>query len=304
MIKDTDGNEADSFTAPSGDQQHRRAGSEKTRTHVQTPGSLNLARHESGKLSASWDAPASGPTPTGYTVQWKESGDDWAVKADVSEANIKGASHVITGLTDGTEYAVRVIARKGDDDSDPSGEITGTPRETAAPTVSSAAVDGTTLTITFSEGLTDSPAPATTTFTVTVGGNGRGVDVVTVSGSTVTLTLASAVSSGDQVTVDYTLPTDQAAARLKDLNDNPSESFSGQQVTNNTVASLPAGNPVTVADFDDNGLETVVLASFDAGGDTTLYSASDSRWGASGSLVGGDVNLDDETRILRVMAAQ
>ena len=56
-----------------------------------------------------------------------------------------------------------------------------------------------------------------------------------------------------------------------------------------------------VADFDDSGLETVVLASFDAGGDTTLYSASDSRWGASGSLVGGDVNLDDDTPIIRVM---
>ena len=301
VIKDTDGNEADSFTGQAVTNNTAAPVTSKS-DPVQAPDSLNVARHESGKLSASWDAPASGPTPTGYTVQWKESGDDWAVKADVSEANVKGASHVITGLTDGTEYAVRVMARKGDDDSAPSGEITGTPRETAAPTVSSAAVDGTTLTITFSEGLTDSPAPATTTFTVTVGGNDRGVDVVTVSGSTVTLTLATAVSSGDQVTVDYTVPTDQAAARLKDLNDNPAESFSGQQVTNNTVASLPAGSLLTVAHFADNGLETVVLASFDSGGDTTFYSAADSRWGESGKLVEGDVDLNENTRIVRVMA--
>ena len=67
------------------------------------------------------------------------------------------------------------------------------------------------------------------------------------------------------------------------------------------VPVIAQGNPLTVAAFDDSGLETVVLASFDAGGDTTLYSASDSRWGASGSLVGGDVNLDGDTRIIRVM---
>ena len=58
---------------------------------------------------------------------------------------------------------------------------------------------------------------------------------------------------------------------------------------------------LSVSDFDQSGLETVVLASFDAGGDTTLYSAPDSRWGAAGSLVEGDVDIDDVTRIVRVM---
>ena len=61
------------------------------------------------------------------------------------------------------------------------------------------------------------------------------------------------------------------------------------------------GSPLSVADFDQGGLQAVVLASFDAGGDTTLYSASDSRWGAAGTLVEGDVNLDDDTSIIRVM---
>ena len=36
-------------------------------------------------------------------------------------------------------------------------------------------------------------------------------------------------------------------------------------------------------------------------GTRPLYSASDSRWGASGTLVEGDVNLDDDTSITRVM---
>ena len=61
------------------------------------------------------------------------------------------------------------------------------------------------------------------------------------------------------------------------------------------------GSPLSVSDFDQSGLQAVALASFDAGGDTTLYSAPDSRWGASGTLVEGDVNLDDDTSITRVM---
>ena len=68
------------------------------------------------------------------------------------------------------------------------------------------------------------------------------------------------------------------------------------------LVDASTGTPLSVADFDQSGLETAVLASFDAGGDTTFYSASDSRWGASGSLVDGDVSLDDDTRIVRVMA--
>ena len=58
---------------------------------------------------------------------------------------------------------------------------------------------------------------------------------------------------------------------------------------------------LSVADFDQNGLQVVALASFTAGGATTLYSAADSRWGATGSLVEGDVDLSDDSKIARVM---
>ena len=72
------------------------------------------------------------------------------------------------------------------------------------------------------------PLPAAAAFTVNVGSNQRGVNSVAISGSTVTLTLASAVTSSDQVSVSYTVPTDTAAARLKDLADNPAASFAGR----------------------------------------------------------------------------
>ena len=57
----------------------------------------------------------------------------------------------------------------------------------------------------------------------------------------------------------------------------------------------------SLADFDRSGLEVEALALFEAGGATTLYSAADSRWGAAGSLVEGDVEFDEDTRIVRVM---
>ena len=226
-LQDASGNTAESF---SGQAVTNNTSSSATPRTVPTPApgapnSLKVARHESGKLLASWNTPDSGPAPTGYTLQWKESADDWDDADDVSEARVKGTSHVITGLTDGVQYAVRVIAYKGDADGDPSGEVTATPQEAVAPSPSSATVDGATLTITFDEPLDAGETPENSAFAVTVAGNSRGVDAVSVSGSAVTLTLASAVAAGETVTVDYTAPTDQAATRLQDTSGNAAASF-------------------------------------------------------------------------------
>ena len=203
------------------------------------PGAPEVSVHESGSLAVSWTAPASdgGSAVTGYKVQWKEAVDDWDAPADVTEAAVTGTNHTITGLTDGAEYSVRVLAINDNGESIPSADGNGTPRETVPPELSEASVDGATLTLAFSEDLTETPLPAVTTFTVTVGQDARGVDSLEITGSSVTLTLASAVTSSDQVTVSYTVPTDAAAARLKDLSDNPAESFADQAVTNNTAAA-------------------------------------------------------------------
>ena len=205
------------------------------------PGSLSVSVNDTGKLDVSWDAPDSngGSAVTGYEVQWKESSDRWDTPAEVSETTVTGTSHTATGLTDGVEYTFRVFAVNSAGDGSASEEESGTPRETTAPTVSSATVDGATLILTFSEGLTETPLPAVTTFTVNVGDNQREVNSVAISGSTVTLTLSYVATSTDAVSVGYTVPSDAAAARLKDLSDNPAESFTGQAVTNNTAAAPP-----------------------------------------------------------------
>ena len=256
-LRDLAGNTAASFsgrevtnnTAPAQSEES----SESQDDTPNSPGNLNVVRHESGQLRASWDAPDSGPTPTGYTLQWKESGDDWDDADDVSEANVNGTSHVITGLTGGVQYAVRVIAYKGDAESDPSGEITATPQEIVPPSPSAASVDGATLTITFDEPLDTGEAPDKSSFAVTVAGSSRGVDTVSVSGSIVTLTLVTAVFAGEVVTVDYTVPTDDSAARLQDLAGNAAASFSGPDATNDTQAADQLTASVSVVPESHDG---------------------------------------------------
>ena len=236
VIKDTQGREADSFTGQEVTNNTVSAGTGKS----QAPGSptiLKVARHQSGQLKASWNAPDSGTAPTGYTLQWKESADDWDDADDVPETDVTGTSHVISGLTDEVEYAVRVIAYNDDVESAPSGEVTATPQETVAPWPSSATVDGATMTITFDEPLDAGETPDNSAFVVTVAGNSRGVSAVAVSGSAVTLTLVTAVSEGDTVTVDYTAPADDSVARLQDLAGNAASSFSGLDAGNNTQAA-------------------------------------------------------------------
>ncbi len=200
------------------------------------PGTPDVSPQESGSLAVSWTRPASdgGSAVTGYRVQWKEAADSWDTAADVSEAAATGTSHTITGLTDGTEYSVRVLAINDVGESLPSEDGNGTPRETVPPELSEASVDGATLTLTFNEDLDESSAPPTTAFTVTVSGNERGVESVDVSGGAVTLTLASAVMSQDTVTVSYAVPARESADRLRDSAGNAAASFTGQSVTNDT----------------------------------------------------------------------
>ena len=200
------------------------------------PGRPDVSPQVSGSLAVSWTGPASdgGSAVTGYKVQWKEAADSWDAAADVSEATATETSHTITGLTDGTEYSVRVLAINDVGESPPSEDGNGTPRETVPPDLSEASVDGAALTLIFNEALDGNSAPPTTAFTVTVNGNERGVDSVDVTGGAVTLTLASAAISEDTVTVSYAVPARESADRLRDSAGNAAASFTGRSVTNDT----------------------------------------------------------------------
>ena len=108
----------------------------------------------------------------------------------------------------------------------------GTPLAVAM--LDSAAVNGKTLTLTFDQSLDATSKPAPSAFTVTSNNARRSVatDGVAISGSTVTLTLTSSVAPGATVTVRYNKPSTNP---LQSDNGFAVETFTGQEVTNNTV---------------------------------------------------------------------
>ena len=219
------------------------------------PRSVETASPGSGKLAVSWETPDSygASLIKGYRLQWK-----WGEESYSSshEANVTGSgtglAHTIEELVDGREYTIRVQAYNHDGDGAWSSEIKGTPGagDETPPELVEATVDGASLTLTFGEALDESSIPAAASFAVTVAGAARGVDAVAVADTTVMLTLASAVASGETVTVGYTAPVGANAAPLKDAAGNAVAEFTDQTATNETPAlpavSIAAGtSPVT-----------------------------------------------------------
>ena len=158
-----------------------------------------------------------------------------------------GATHTINGLTEGVEYAVRVMATNEAGPSPTSAEKTGIPGETRAPEKVRSRVDGATLRVLYDEALDEGEgsAPPPDAFDVRVACKcdstnwrdeeaRREVDSVSVDGDTVVLTLAKAATAEDYVVVSYTPPSDAAAARTRDLAGNPAAGFGFSQVFNDT----------------------------------------------------------------------
>jgi uncharacterized repeat protein (TIGR02059 family) len=113
------------------------------------------------------------------------------------------------------------------------------------PTLSNVSYSGSTVTLTFNETLGSIGAPGDT-FTVFVGNDAVTVTNSSISGSTVVLTLASAVPSGELVSVTYTAPTSNSQtsnAAIQDYAGNDAASFSGNNRTTSTAWSWVAGSP-------------------------------------------------------------
>ena len=119
------------------------------------------------------------------------------------------------------------------------------------PSFLSAAVDGSSLTLTYGEGLDGGSRPASGDFTVEVDGSGRSVTGVSISGSVVTLTLNPAVEHGDTgIRVSYTVPTGVGANPIQDEVGNDARGLSSQSVTNTTGAPNTAPEITSPSSFD------------------------------------------------------
>ena len=114
---------------------------EWTRTPVGPPDAPpNVQASGNAELTVTWDAPNDGGSGiTGYTVQLKLSSVSGWPSGSVTERTLTGTpparSHTFTGLTNGTEYTVRVKATNAIDDSDWSDEAGGTPSSKPPPSV-------------------------------------------------------------------------------------------------------------------------------------------------------------------------
>ena len=168
-----------------------------------------------------------------------------AEDADISGAT--GATYTVVSGDVG--QAIRVSVAFTDDGGH---EETLTSAPTAVVTVAglqlqSATVDGSTLTLTYSEVLDTGVTLGTTPFAVNVNGSSRSLIGVGVGESNVLLLLSSAVEAGDTATVDYTAP--DGPDFIRDIRGRKAASFSGQAVTNDT-ASAPdetASAPLTAS---------------------------------------------------------
>ena len=102
------------------------------------------------------------------------------------------------------------------------------------PAFLSAAVDGSSLTLTYGEALDPGSRPAAGDFTVEVDGSGRSVSGVSVSRSVVTLFLTPAVEHGDTgIRVNYSPGT----RPIRDAVGNDTLALSNRSVTNTTGGS-------------------------------------------------------------------
>ncbi len=134
-------------------------------------------------------------TETGSDGEDPGAADGWSI-ADTSE---QGAWNTAIRTADAESVVIKV---RGFAKADT------TPSDTDVPVLLRARVAGTSLSLTYDEALDGGSVPAPGDFSVSVDGAARTVSTVAVDGSTVTLTLSgSAVAAGTVVTVDYTKGT-------------------------------------------------------------------------------------------------
>ena len=145
------------------------------------------------------------------------------------------------------------------------------------PSLLSAAVDGSSLALTYGEALDGGSRPASGDFTVEVDGSGRSVTGVSISGSVVTLTLNPVVEHGDPgIRVSYTVPTGVGANPIQDEVGNEARGLSNQSVTNTTGAPNTAPEITSPSSFDvpENQAmaRRLVARDTDAGDEVTGWS--------------------------------
>ena len=154
------------------------------------------------------------------------------------------------------------------------------------PTVSSASVSGTTLTLTFAEALDTTTAPDKSAFTVSGTASATSVTAVAFKAGDATqveLTVDPAVGAAETgITLGYTVPSGDGANPLEDVPGNEVAAFTGQAVTNAAVAAVTGVTVSSDAGDDDTYAigETIALkAAFSRSVTVTTAETAGWWWG-------------------------
>ena len=180
--------------------------------------------------------------------------------------------------------------------------------DTTLPMLSTATVDGDTLTLTYTEALDTTSTPANNDYVVTVATAPVAVNAgVTISGMTVTLTLATAVTGGQVVTLDYTPGTNPVRDTAR--NNAASLSNRGVSTTVGTVAvsldTIAGDDIVNIAEKAAGFTISGTMASGATGVSVTIgtgmartatLNASSATWtiaipGDNADIIGTSVNV-------------
>ena len=232
------------------------------------PASLTASPGD-GQVTVSWTAPYDGGSPIRYyEYQEQEGGGAYGSWRKVPNSDANTTGHPFSTPNNGTRYAFRIRAVNEVDPGDASDEASATPRavDDTVPVLHNATANAAALSLSYDEALNEASEPPAAAFTVTVAGAPRVVDDdVSVMGRTVILTLASAVRSGETVTLSYAPPTGTEAMPIQDEAGNDADPLSAQAVINNTPATAPDA-PVNLTAAPGNGEVTVSwTAPYDGG---------------------------------------
>ena len=240
-----------------------------------------------GSVTLRWTASAhdGGSEVTGHQYRHKTTGGfgSWQDIELSAPGEANATSYPVTSLMNDTAYTFEVQARNEEGDSGPSNQASATPvaGDSTAPMLLSATTTALELALTYDENLDGGSEPAPSAFTVTVDGASRAVTGVSVGDTKVLLTLASAVRTGDTVTVSYTVP---AMNPLRDEASNPAAAFSDHPVTNEVPATAPDA-PSSLAATPGDGSVTLrwTASAHDGGSEVTGHQYRHKTTGGFGS---------------------
>ena len=224
----------------------------KVATAPGPPTSVGTTGPGNGELTVEWTAPTDdgGSAVTGYKVQWK-SGNQSFGSSRQATAGATATSHKITGLTNGTEYTVRVKAVNAVGDSAASSTATGTPSTTPGAPGNVQASGNAELVVTW-DAPTDTGGSAVTGYTVQWKSGSQSFNTTRQATVTTTTHTIPTLTNGTTYTVRVKATNANGDSGWTEITATPASGPGVGTVTPGSITQTSAVITVTIANPDTN----------------------------------------------------